>query len=251
MQRLKLIACKALYREFSFLTATCGNFIDATYLRQGLHDTPALLNEALRNEIARIDDGDDIYSYKPRFGRDFDAIVLGYGLCSNGVIGLSSKKYKIVVPKTDDCIALVLGSYKKYKEYFDKHCGTFWYTPSWIENAYTPSEQREKSCLKEYTEKYGKENAKYIVETERTVKNYNRAAYAAWDEVHTAEHEAYTKQAAEYYGWDYERVGAEKTYLEDLLCGKWDERFLVVEPGQRIEADYDGNIIKAVDNEQQ
>ena len=250
MLRLKLIACKALYRELSLLSATCGNFIDATYLRQGLHDTPSLLNEALHEEIARIDSGNDMYSYQPQLGRDFDAIVLGYGLCSNGVIGLSSKKYKIVVPRTDDCIALVLGSYRRYKDYFDKHCGTYWYTPSWIENAYTPSEQMEKSRMEEYTERYGKENAQYLVEMELMVKNYNRAAYAAWDTLHMPEYETYTKQAAEYFGWDYDRVSADKSYLEDLLCGKWDERFLVVEPGQRIEADYDGNIIKAVDNEQ-
>ncbi len=244
--RLKLIACKALYREFSFLTAASKNFIDATYLKQGLHDTPAFLNEALREEIRKIDLGEDLYSFSPQQGRDFDAILLGYGLCSNGIVGLSSQKYKIVVPKTDDCIALILGSYRQYKEYFDAHCGTYWYTPSWIENAYTPSLQMESFRLEEYTKIYGEDNAKYLVETEMMIKNYNRAAYAAWDEISLAEYETYTKEAAEHFGWEYDRVKADKRYLEDFINGKWDERFLVAMPGQRIEADYDGNIIKAV-----
>ena len=250
MLRLKLIACKALYRELSLLSATCENYVDATYLMQGLHDTPALLCKALKEEIARIDNSEDMHTTPPSLGRGFDAIVLGYGLCSNGVIGLSSKKYKIVVPRTDDCIALVLGSYRRYKDYFDQHCGTYWYTPSWIENAYTPSEAMEQSRLKEYTKLYGEENAQYLTETELMVKNYNRAAYAAWDALHKQRYEEYTKEAAKYFGWDFDRVSADKRYLEDLLRGNWDERFLIVMPGQHIEADYDGKIIKAVNNEQ-
>ena len=62
--RLKLIACKALYREMSFLTAQCENFVDATYLRQGLHDTPSFLAETLQKEIDKIDAGEDLYTYK-------------------------------------------------------------------------------------------------------------------------------------------------------------------------------------------
>lgn len=246
MARYKLIACKALYREFSLLTAHCGSFIDVTYLRQGFHDTPKLLKEALQREIDGIDSGQDVHSYNPRFGRDFDAILLGYGLCSNGVAGLSSKKYTLVVPRTDDCIALLLGSYKKYREYFDSYCGTYWYTPSWIENAYTPSEEMERALLAEYTEKYGEENAEYLIENELMLASYNRAAYISWNELPFPEHEEYARRAAEYHGWDFDNVKGEAGLLEDLINGRWDERFLVVPPGKTVEADYEGGVIKAV-----
>lgn len=246
MARYKLIACKALYREFSLLTAHCGSFIDATYLRQGFHDTPKLLKDALQREIDGIDRGEDVHSYNPRLGRDFDAILLGYGLCSNGVVGLSSKKYTLVVPKTDDCIALLLGSYKKYRDYFDSHCGTYWYTPSWIENAYTPSEEMEIALLAEYTEKYGEENARYIIDNELTLANYSRAAYISWDELPFPQYEEYTRRAAEHHGWDFDKVQGKAALLEDFINGKWDERFLVVPPGKTIEADYEGGLIKAV-----
>lgn len=244
MQRLKLIACKALYREFSLLTAAGKNFIDATYLQQGLHDTPALLREALQKEIDSLDAGEDIHSFTPRYGIDFDAIILGYGLCSNGVVGLSSKKYRIVVPKTDDCIALLLGSYRRYKEYFDTHCGTYWYSPSWIENAYTPSEEMEKKLLADYTERYGEDNAQYLVETELMMKNYQRAAYIVWQELNFPEHEAYVRRAAEHFGWEFDRVEGSRQLLEDFVNGSWDERFLVIEPGQTIEPDYGGGIMR-------
>lgn len=246
MLRLKLLACKALYREFSLLTVRCGNFIDATYLRQGLHDTPQLLRKALQDEIDGIDAGEDVHSYTPRFRKDFDAILLGYGLCSNGIAGLSSKRYALVAPRTDDCIGLLLGSYKRYREYFDSHSGTYWYTPSWIENAYTPSEEMEKAGFAEYSEKYGEENAGYLMENELMLGNYDRAAYIAWDELPFPEYEEYTRRAAQYYGWDYDKVKGDLSLLRDFINGKWDERFLIVPPGGKIEADYEGGVIKAV-----
>jgi hypothetical protein len=245
MLRLKLLACKALYREFSLLTAQCESFVDATFLRQGLHDTPTLLHDALQAEINKIDEGKDIYSFRPRYGRDFDAIILGYGLCSNALIGLSSKKYTLVAPRCDDCIALFLGSYARYREYFDAHCGTYWYNASWIENAYTPSKERDEALMAEYTEKYGEDNAKYILETEHTTKNYNRCAYVEWPELMFPEYVEYTKNAAKYYGWDFDLVPGKKTLLADLVGGNWDERFLTVPPGGKIAPDYSGKLIVA------
>jgi hypothetical protein len=239
------LACKALYREFSLLTARCGNFIDATYLRQGLHDTPRLLQKALQDEIDAIDAGEDMHSLSPGFSKDFDAILLGYGLCSNGTAGLSSKKYTLVIPRTDDCIGLLLGSYKKYREYFDKHSGTYWYTPSWIENAYTPSEEMEKARFSEYSAKYGEDNAKYLLENEFMLGNYDRAAYIAWSELPFPEYEEYTRRAAQYYGWNYDKVKGDISLLQDFVNGNWDERFLKAEPGAKTEADYEGGVIKA------
>ncbi len=244
MRRFKLLACKALYREISLITAKCGNFIDVTYLKQGFHDTPKILNDALKEELKKLDEGNDIYSCPPAEGRDFDAILLGYGLCSNSIIGLKSNKYMIVAPKADDCITLLLGSYKDYKEYFDSHPGTYWYTASWIENGYTPSKENERIKYMEYAESFGEENAKYLIETKWCTKNYKSAAYVCWKGLKFKKFEQYTKDAARHYGWEYEKIMGKNTLLSDLINGKWDERFLVVPAGKEILPDYEGNIIR-------
>jgi hypothetical protein len=238
---LKLIACKVLFRELSMIAATSENFVDATYLRQGLHDTPELLYKALQDEIDKIDAGDDLHTFKsPYTTRDFDAILLGYGLCANGVVGVSSKKYKIVVPRAHDCITLFLGSKEKYKDYFDKHGGTFWYNASWNENSCTPSEQTDKEMLEIYTERYGEENAQYLLEAEMT-ENYNRCTYIKWDELDFPRHEQYTKDAAVYREWQYDCVLGDSGLLRDFIGGNWDEeRFLTVLPGEKIAASYEG-----------
>jgi len=241
----KVIACKALFREISLIGATIDTMLDVTYIRRGLHDTPDLLQKTLQNEIDLIDSGQDMHTNEKKYGEDFDAILLGYGLCSNGVAKLTSKKYPLVVPRCDDCIALYLGSYKKYREFFDAHPGTYWYNASWIENGYTPSEPVYAAKLKEYTELYGADNAQYILETESLVKNYTTAAYVSWDELPFPQYEKYTQDAAKFLGWEYEKVPGDSGWLRDFLTGKHDERFAIAQPGETLKQDYDGKVIRS------
>jgi uncharacterized protein DUF1638 len=37
-------------------------------------------------------------------------IILGFGLCSNSLINLTSKDHILIIPKVHDCIALFYGS---------------------------------------------------------------------------------------------------------------------------------------------
>ena len=61
------------------------------------------------------------------------------------------------------------------------------------------------------------------------------------------EYEAYTKQAAQDFGWTYFEEPGEMGYFEALLHGPWDEeRFLVCHPGERVQADYSNKKICAV-----
>ena len=242
--KFKVIACKALFRELSVIGAGTKSVLDITYIRRALHDTPQILNKILQEEIDRIDSGADMHTNEPVNGQDFDAILLGYGLCSNGISSLSSKKYKLVVPRTDDCIGLYLGSYKKYREFFDEYPGTYWYNASWIENGYTPSKETYETKLKEYTQLYGEDNAQYLVETENTVKNYTTAAYVDWDELKFPQHEQYTKDAAAFLGWEYKKVIGSSSWLRDFLEGNHDERFAIANPGQTFEQDFEGNVIR-------
>ncbi|HBU11956.1 MAG TPA: hypothetical protein DEB31_04290 [Clostridiales bacterium] len=247
--RLKLIACKALFREASLIAAQSENFIDATYLRQGLHDTPDLLRRAIQDEIDRVESGDDIHTYSARYDRrDFDAILLGYGLCSNGIVGVGSKKYPVVVPRAHDCITLYLGSKEAYAAYFKEHGGTFWYNASWIENAVTPSEQTDREMMAVYAEKYGEENAAFLLEAEMT-ENYTRAAYIKWPELSFPQYEKYTRDAAAYRGWEYDCVLGSSALMLEFLDGVWDyDKFLVAPPGSAIEADVrpGGKILRAI-----
>lgn len=244
--RLKLIACKVLYREISAISASCNNFIDVTYIRQGYHNEPQKLNGILQREISRVDSGDDAHT-SDTASFDFDAILLGYGLCSNGTVGIYSKKYPIVIPRAHDCITLMLGSAKRYRQIFDECSGgVYWYSSGWIESCPMPCKKNEKLKKQQFIEKYGLDNGAYLSDIEREkLRQYKRAAYID-NGFKTGENAGFAKNAADYYGWEYKKYAGNDSLLRDFLNGKWDnERFLVIPPCSSASPSYDEKIMHA------
>ena len=227
--RLQFITCKVMQREAYFCAARSKNVVDIVLMEQGLHDEP----EKLRREVQKaLDNTCDIQ------GRPYDASLLGYGLCSNGIVGLSAK-IPIVAPRGHDCITLLLGSKDKYQEYFDSHRGVYWYSAGWIESGKQPSEERYEKMLKEYKEKYGDDNAQYLMEVEQSwIKEYDWATYIDWGFVDSDEYKNYTKRCAEFLHWNYDELKGSPVLMQKLVDGHWhDSEFLVVKPGQKISED--------------
>ena len=144
-KRLQLIACKVMQREAYFCAARSRNVVDIVLMPQGLHNEPDRLRREVQKALERTRDIQD---------RPYDASLLGYGLCSNGVVGLGAE-IPIVIPRAHDCITLLLGSKDRYQEYFDSHRGVYWYSPGWIESGKQPSQERYDLLLREYVQKYG------------------------------------------------------------------------------------------------
>ena len=215
-----------MQREAYFCAARSKNVVDVVLMKQGLHDTP----DELRREVRKaLENTADIQ------GRPYDASLLGYGLCSNGIVGLSAK-IPIVVPRGHDCITLLLGSKEKYQEYFDSHRGIYWYSTGWIEDGKQPSKERYETLLAEYKEKYGEDNAKYLMEVEQDwITQYNWATYIDWGLPNTQRYKDYAKRCAEFLNWNFDELKGSPALMQRLLDGDWSESdFLVVEPGQKI-----------------
>jgi len=227
-----------MQREAYFCAARSKNVVDVVLMEQGLHDEP----EKLRSEVQKaLDNTCDIQ------GRPYDASLLGYCLCSNGIVGLSAK-ILIVAPRGHDCITLLLGSKDKYQEYFDSHRGVYWYSPGWIESGKQPGKERYEKMLEEYKEKYGDDNAQYLMEVEQKwIKEYNWATYINWGLADSDEYKNYTKRCAEFLHWNYDELKGSPVLMQKLVDGDWhNSGFLVVKPGQKIGEDLTNDgIIKA------
>lgn len=251
--RLKLIACKALSRELSYLCALSDNTIDITWIRQGYHNTPEKLREILQQEIDAIEDGSDTHTNKMNdFGdgdgvpADFDAIVLGYGLCSNATTGIHAANHRLVIPKAHDCITLFLGSKESYAEYFEKLPGCFWYTAGWIDNVDMPGKERTERMTRYFEEQgYDEDMIEYLLEELGGLRNYHNLAYIPLEFYDREKYHMISKEAADYYGWDYHEVPGNLSLIEDLISGNWDEeKFLVLEPGEEAVQSYDAQVIR-------
>ena len=112
-----MIACAVLARECYHCAAKSRNLIDLKIVEQGLHDIgEEKMSSALQSEIDAADQ------------ENYEAILLAYGLCNNGVRNLRAD-IPIILPRAHDCITLLMGSNTGYLKYFNEHPGTFfrWY----------------------------------------------------------------------------------------------------------------------------
>ncbi|MDR0668486.1 MAG: DUF1638 domain-containing protein [Treponema sp.] len=244
MLKLKVIACDVLKREVAYLGSRSACVVDVTYLPQGLHATPDILRAKLAEQIELANRG---YPYN-HYGLEasYDYILLIYGLCDNSVVGLTSEKVPLVIPRAHDCITMLLGSRTRYDELFHGHPGIYWYSRGWIECSEQPGEERYIRTYASYVERYGEDNAEYLMEMEQGwFTSYNRAVFINWKELGNDEYyRNYTKSCAAYLRWDYQETDGDPSLLEKMLNGVFDgDDVLVVPERKTVVADYTGQIL--------
>lgn len=245
-------------RELSYLSALSQNNVDVTFVRQGYHNAPEVLRQTLQAEIDSVESGRDSHTNElggvgdvisPYSKEDFDAILIGYGLCSNGIVGLCARNHSLVIPRGHDCITCFLGSKERYSEYFDTLPRCFWYTASWIESADMPCERSYDRQIEYFREKgYDEKCLDFFLEDANGwTKNYCNAGYIKMPFFDKDEFRTFTQQAAAFYGWQYHEVDGDMRLLANFIEGKWDESdFLVVPKGYKVVATYDERIIDCV-----
>jgi hypothetical protein len=244
--KLIIIACEILYREISFCVSRSRNIVDTRFLRKGLHDVgEEEMSRTLRDEVSNVTKG------------KYEAVLLGYGLCSNGIRGLTAGEVPLVAPKAHDCITLLLGSKEKYRDHFDKHPGTYFRSTGWMERNIsgdgTDADAKRFSnqlgfgrSYEDLVAKYGEDNARYVAEVLGDWSdNYNTLGYIDMGISDFPDYEEESRQEAQEKGWEFNMLNGDIGLLQRLVDGEWDpEEFLVVKPGETIVPTYVDDIIK-------
>ena len=238
--RYKLIACEILYRELCYCAALSPNIVDLQFLPKGLHD---LGEQKMTARLQEAIDGVDRERYQ--------AILLGYALCNNGIRGLRSP-LPLVVPRAHDCITLLLGSKERYQEVFHANPGTYFESTGWVERNEAAeggiSEQLGlRKSYEDYVREYGEDNAKYLMEVLGDgLHNYSAYAYIGSSFGDFRHYERRTEEDAQARGWSFHRLEGDLGLLRRLVDGPWDAAdFLVVQPGRTIGPSHDAGVIRA------
>lgn len=236
--RLAVVTCAVLEEEFIALAQGVESVVHIEVVEQGLHNDPPLLRTKLQETVARIEN-------LP--GMDVQAIVLGYGLCSRGIEGVTTRRTKLVVVRAHDCVTLLLGSKERYAQYVKDHPGTYWYSTGWNRYSLMPGKDRYEKLRSKYVAQYGEDNADFLMESEQHwFKTYNRATFVDLTVRSTEAEVSYTKECAKWLNWNYDYQKGDPALIRSLVRGDWDEdRFLVLEPGQTLRLTADERIIEA------
>jgi hypothetical protein len=169
------------------------------FMDYGLHRVPAKMTITLQEALAGLEEP--------------SLVILGYGLCGNGLKGLKAGRHTLLVPRVDDCIALLLGSYRAYMREFQAIPGTYYLSKGWLESGSHPLLEYE-----EYVPRYGEKEAMWIMDQQ--YQHYERLVLVAHKE---SDLEAYRAQAQTVAGfcarWDmrYEEILGSDAYVRQLI----------------------------------
>jgi hypothetical protein len=242
--RLKLLSCEIFYREFCVAVSRSPNVVDVEFLTKGLHD---IGSEGMLERLQAAVD---------RVGPGYDAVLMGYGLCNNGLVGLTARQVRLVVPRAHDCITLFLGSKKRYLDYFEANPGVFYETTGWIERGEGNGELNQLALGKklgidqsfeELVARYGEDNARYLWdELGNLTKHYTQVTFIEMGIEPDSSFEQRAHEKAEARGWKFEKITGDMGLIQRLVDGAWDDsEFLVVPPGWKITAHYNSGIVAA------
>lgn len=232
MSRYHIVACHVLWRELCHYASLSGNTFTFQFLKQGLHNTPDLLRTALQEAVDSAPE-------------ESEAVLVGYGLCCNGIDGIVARSRPLVFMRGHDCITFLLGSRDRYREYVERRPGTYWYSAGWIETGFTPGPETAERTLRAYIEKYGEDNAQYLMEMEQGwLKKYSNAAFVDQGFPPASGYREYTERSARWLGWECDTLKGDPRLLVDFLEGNWSgEDFLVAAPGDIVAASHDERVI--------
>lgn len=192
-----------------------------TFMDYGLHQWPRKLNSTVQEAIDQIE--------QPSL------VILGYGLCGNGLNGIKSGKHILLVPRADDCIAILLGSRSAYRQQFLNSPATYYLTKGWLESGSNPLQEYQK-----YAQKYGVEKAIRVMDQQ--YQHYRRLVLVAHSRRDLEQYRPRAQEIARFcerWGMSYDEILGSDAYIRRLIevataLDQADKDFIVVPPGGEL-----------------
>jgi len=210
------IACRTIEDELNAVHKTLPAPFPIVWVESGLHNFPSQLKERIQEEIDKIS--------------GVENILLLFGYCGNSIEGLMASQARLVVPKVEDCISLLLGG-NQIRQALSRETPAFYLTDGWLryeKNIYWEYEQ----CLK----KYGEERSLRIFKAMfMHYSNLNFIDTASYDL------ESVMSRTAEFalkLNLKQGIVPGTLKLITKAFFEEWDEDFLIVPPGVPLHINY-------------
>lgn len=213
-----VIACETIKDEILYVANKVKCQFPISWLSSSLHKFPKKLQLQLQEEIDKH--------------KNKENILLLFGYCGNAVLGLSSKDARLIIPKMDDCVSLLLGGNERRKD-MDREGCAYYLTKGWMDSDSGIATEYNRCAMK-----YGHEKSKRVFKI--MLKGYKRldVINTGVDKLHEL-----LKAAQEFAGLfelDHRVVDGTLDVLYKAMCGQWDEDFVVIEPGEKVTFEHFG-----------
>jgi hypothetical protein len=217
-----IIACRVMQEHLQQLLPE-GTAV--TYLEITLHNTPKKLAAALQQEIDAIAQPSNV--------------IIGYGLCGNGLLGVKSGPHTLIIPRTHDCVAIFLGSHQRYVQRFFANPNTYYLTRGWLDAKDEPLQD-----YLDYVRDYDEETADYLVEMK--YRHYRKLCMVGYSQQELEECRPMAMRVAEFcakrWNMEYEEVIGSTSLLEALIgmparLDSENSEFVVLQPGGEIQVE--------------
>ena len=187
-----------------------------------LHNTPKKLAAALQEELDAI--------------AEPSHVVIGYGLCGNGLVGVKAGAHTLIIPRTHDCVAIFLGSHQRYVQRFFASANTYYLTKGWLDAFDEPL-----TDYLDYVKEFDQETADYLVEMK--YKHYRKLCMVGFSREELDACRPASMKVADFcrerFGMTYEEVIGTTELIDGLVrmseeIDPANEEFVVVRPGGEI-----------------
>lgn len=221
-RQVVVIACRALE---DLIRELLPDRLPMTFLGYELHTRPQDMRPALQSQIDALP--------APSL------VLLGYGLCGNGVVGVRAGPHVLVMPRTHDCIAVFLGSYQAYADRFRENPATFYLTTGWLESGDGPLFDWQT-----FKAQYDEDTADYLVDM--MYRHYRRICFVAFSEAELAHYRPQAMEVAEFcrrrWSMSYEELLGSEAMVARLLAAprhvdQGSDEFVVIGPGGEVTAE--------------
>ena len=235
LPRYRLVACSVFTRELCSFVARSHRVVDPEFLEVAAHENSVRLRGRVQDAIDRADT------------EGYAAVLLGYGLCGNGLAGVRARSVPLVLPRAHDCCSILLGGSAAFQREFGEALSTPWTSVGYLERSadYIRRSDSGKSNgfgleRAELVLKYGEDNAAYLWETLHPELEEKERIFIELEESAPLGRAELVRRETEAEGKGFRVVEGDASVLRSLVDGPWDDaRFLTVPPGGEISALYD------------
>ena len=212
-ERYVAVVCETLRDEYELACVNTGCVYETRWVKSGLHNYPEKLREALQSELDNIIDA--------------DRVLLCFGYCGNSVFGLQTRNFELIMPKTDDCISLLLTPVSDdIKGNLPK--ASYFLTAGWLRG--------ERSIYDEYTHavaRYGKKRGDRVMSV--MLANYENLLLLDTGCFDMESAAAESSFIAKELGLRFDIFPASINYIEKLLTGPYSsDSFIITKPNSQV-----------------